>query len=127
MSEPSFLLYESAPGQTRLLVRVEDESVWLSQAQMATLFQTTPQIITMHIRAVFAEGELIEGRTCKEVLQVRQEGERQVQRSIARYNLDVIVSVGYRVRSQVAPSSEFGQPKGFATISSKGLPSMTRS
>lgn len=68
---------------------------------MAALFQTTPQNITMHIRAVFSEGELPEVGTCKEVLQVRQEGERQVQRSITHYNLDVIISVGYRVRSHV--------------------------
>lgn len=101
MSEPSFLLYESAPGQTRLLVRVEDESVWLSQAQMVELFQTSKQNISLHIRNIFEEGELDDRSTVKEYLTVQSEGDRQVQRSIAHYNLDVIISVGYRVRSHV--------------------------
>lgn len=101
MSEPSFLLYEAAPGQTRLLVRVEDESVWLSQAQMVELFQTSKQNISLHIRNVFEEGELREESTVKEYLTVQNEGDRQVQRSITYYNLDVIISVGYRVRSHI--------------------------
>src|SRR5581483_1102575 len=102
MDETQFLLYQTDGGSTRLLVRLEDETVWLSQAQMAELFQTTPQNITMHVRSIFQEGELeIDARTCKEVLQVRQEGPRQVQRSITHYSLDVIISVGYRVRSHV--------------------------
>jgi hypothetical protein len=101
VSEPSFLLYESAPGQTHLLVRVEDESVWLSQAQMVDLFQTSKQNISLHIRNVFEEGELDAESTVKEYLTVQNEGDRQVQRSITHYNLDVIISVGYRVRSHV--------------------------
>jgi hypothetical protein len=99
VGESAFLLYESEPGRTRLLVRVGDETVWLSHAQMAELFQTTIQNVTMHIKAVFGEGELEMPGTCKDVLQVRQEGGRQVQRSLAHYNLDVIISVGHRVKS----------------------------
>jgi hypothetical protein len=80
-------------------VRLEGETVWLSQAEMADLFQTTPQNITLHIKNVYGEGELPREATCKEYLQVRREGSRDVQRSVTHYNLDVIISVGYRVRS----------------------------
>ena len=83
----------------KLEVRLEDETVWLTQAQMAELFQTTPQNITIHIRSIYKEGELEKEGTCKEHLQVRQEGERSVRRRQKFYNLDVIISVGYRVKS----------------------------
>lgn len=99
--EPTFLLYQTESGISKLVVRLEDETVWLSQAQMAELFQTTPQNITTHIRNVFNEGELEPNGTCKDYLQVQTEGSRQVQRSITHYNLDVIISVGYRVKSHV--------------------------
>jgi len=93
------LLYQTVDGRTRLDVRVEGDTVWLTQAQMADLFQTTPQNITIHILGVYDERELAEGATCKDYLQVRREGDREVQRSLKHYNLDVIISVGYRVRS----------------------------
>lgn len=92
-----FLLYRD--GSTRLTVRLQGETVWLTQAQMAELFQTTPQNITMHVRNVYEEGELPEAATCKEYLQVRDEGGRQVRRSTKHYSLDMILAVGYRVRS----------------------------
>ena len=98
MSTPNFLLYESAPGQTRLLVRVEDESVWLSQAQMGDLFQTSKQNISLHIRNVFEEGELSEESVVKECLTTAADGKSY---RVLHYNLDVIISVGYRVRSHV--------------------------
>ncbi len=94
-----FLLYETEDGRTRIDVRVEGETVWLSQRDMAELFETTPQNITIHIRSLYEEGELQEEGTCKDYLQVRTEGGRQVQRSIRHYNLDVIISVGYRIKS----------------------------
>lgn len=84
---------------TRLEVRVNEDTVWLTQAQMALLFQTTPQNITIHIRNVYKEGELEESPTCKEYLQVQSEGTRIVRRIQKVYNLDVIISVGYRVKS----------------------------
>ena len=93
------LLYQTVDGRTRLDVRVEGDTVWLTQAQMADLFQTTPQNITIHILGVYDERELAEGATCKDYLQVRREGDCEVQRSLKHYNLDVIISVGYRVRS----------------------------
>ena len=86
--------------EVRLEVRLENETVWLTQAQMAELFQTTPQNVTMHIRAIYIEEELEEVATCKESLQVRQEGKRMVRRMQKFYNLDVIISVGYRVKSK---------------------------
>ncbi|MBE6216373.1 MAG: DNA-binding protein [Bacteroidales bacterium] len=84
---------------TRLEVRVNEETVWLTQGQMAELFQTSSQNITIHIRNIYDEGELQKNPTCKEYLQVQQEGSRIVRRRQKTYNLDVIISVGYRVKS----------------------------
>lgn len=86
-------------GALNLQVRLDGQTVWLTQAAMAELFQTTPQNITLHLQNIYDEGELIETATCKEYLQVRAEGARQVQRSLRHYNLDAILAVGYRVRS----------------------------
>lgn len=91
------LIYED--GAARLQVRMEGGTVWLTQAQMAELFQTTPQNITLHLKAIYAEGEQSESATCKDYLQVRQEGGRTVNRSLKHYSLDAILAVGYRVRS----------------------------
>ena len=93
------LLYQSEDGQSRIQVRLENETVWLTQAQMADLFQTTPQNITLHIKSIYKEGELEESATCKEYLQVQEEGKRRVERSLRYYNLPVINAIGYRVRS----------------------------
>jgi hypothetical protein len=93
------LIYQAEDGKTRIDVRLEDETVWLPQASMAELFQTTPQNITMHIKAIYDEGELIEPATCKEYLQVRDEGPRRVKRNVMHYNLDMVIAIGYRVRS----------------------------
>lgn len=93
------LLYTSEDGKQRIEVSLDGETVWLTQAMMAELYQTTPQNITMHLRAIYKEGELDEITTCKEYLQVQQEGNRQVSRSRKLYNLSAILAVGYRVRS----------------------------
>ncbi|EQD31017.1 DNA-binding protein, partial [mine drainage metagenome] len=77
----------------------QDGSVWLTQAQMADLFQSTPQNITLHLKAIYQDGELLQEVTCKDYLQVRAEGARSVQRSLKFYSLDAILAVGYRVRS----------------------------
>ena len=103
-TEPSpasdLILYQTEDGKTRIQCRFEDESLWLTQAQMADLFQTTPQNITQHIKAIYEEGELSEDRTCKPFLQVRSEGGRQVKRTLTNYSLPIILAVGFRVRSQ---------------------------
>jgi len=83
----------------RLEVLISEETVWLTQAQMAVLFQTTPQNVTIHIRNLYKEGELDKLSTCKDYLQVQKEGVRIVRRKQKQYNLDVIISVGYRVKS----------------------------
>src|SRR4030067_451254 len=96
------ILYQTEDGKIRIEVRLQDESVWLSQKLMAELFQTTPQNITIHLKNIFNEGELDELATCKDFLQVQIEGNRQVERKQRFYNLDVIISVGYRIKSHVA-------------------------
>jgi hypothetical protein len=83
-------------------VLLDGETVWLSQAQMAELFQTTVPNVNLHLKNIFEEDELEEKATIKDFLIVRQEGKRQVQRSIVCYNLDAIISVGYRIKSRVA-------------------------
>ncbi len=93
------LLYQTEDGQTKIDVRLEEETVWLSQVQMAELFQTTKQNISLHINNIYEEGELEEITTVKDYLTVQTEGKRDVQRKINIYNLDVIISVGYRVKS----------------------------
>ena len=92
-------MYQTEDGTTRIHCRFEADSVWLTQAQMAELFQTTPQNITQHLKAIYAEGELESGSTCKDCLQVRREGAREVVRTLRHYSLPAILAVGYRVRS----------------------------
>lgn len=94
-----FLVYQTEDGRTRVACRFAEGTVWLTQAALAGLFQTTPQNITLHIAAVYEEKELREEATCKDYLQVRQEGSRQVRRLLKHYNLPMILAVGYRVRS----------------------------
>ena len=102
-SNPSqFIIYQSEDGQTRLDVRFVDETVWLTQALMAELFSTTPENVLMHLKNIFSDGELDQNATTKDYLVVRQEGSRQVKRSLKHYNLDAIISVGYRVQSHTA-------------------------
>jgi hypothetical protein len=93
------LLYKSDDGGIRLDVRLEDETVWLTQPLMTELFQTTQQNISQHVQNIYEEVELIEEATHKKFLSVRQEGNRQVKRNLDYYNLDMIISVGYRVKS----------------------------
>jgi hypothetical protein len=102
-----FLLYQSEDGRSRLEIRFDGETLWLTQAQMAELFQTTPQNITLHLKAVFAEGELDPAATCKDCLQVRPEGARTVTRTLQHYALPAIIAVGMRVRS--ARGTQFRQ------------------
>ena len=97
--QSSIILYQTEDGRTRIQCRFEDETLWLTQAQIAELFQTTPQNVTLHLKAIFAEGELAEAATCKDYLQVRSEGSREVSRQLRHYRLEAILAVGYRVRS----------------------------
>ena len=96
------IIYRTEDGRTQLEVRLENENVWLSQQQMSELFQTSRTNIVEHIKHIFEEGELEENSTCQIFRQVRIEGTRKVERSIPFYNLDMIISLGYRVKSRVA-------------------------
>lgn len=86
------LLYQTEDGRTRIECRFEDETIWLTQKLMAELFQVTPQNIGMHLKAIYAEGELAEEATCKDFLQVRSEGNRSVSRSVNHYRLEAILA-----------------------------------
>ncbi len=96
------IIYQGEDGGTRIEVKFTGETVWLSQQQMAELYQTSRPNIVQHIRNIYADRELEESATCKNFLQVRQEGNRQVSREIPFYNLDMIISLGYRIRSVIA-------------------------
>jgi hypothetical protein len=96
------IIYQTEDGKIKLDVRLENETVWLTQKLMAELFQTTPQNITIHLKNIYEEGELSEEATCKDFLQVQKEGSRNVERAQKFYNLDAIISVGYRIKSHVA-------------------------
>lgn len=95
------LIYQNEKGDTKIDVYFAQDTIWMTQRTMAELYQTTPQNITTHIKNIYGDGELSEDATCKDYLQVQTEGEREVNRSRKFYNLDMILAVGYRVRSNV--------------------------
>ena len=96
------ILYQTEDGGTKIDVRFEGETVWLTQQQMAELFQSSRSNIVEHIQHIYEEGELDEAATCRKFRQVRTEGNRQVSRELPYYNLDMILSLGYRIKSIVA-------------------------
>lgn len=95
-------LYTNDDGQIQVEVQFNQETVWLSQSQMATVFDTSTDNISLHLKNIFAEGELDENSTTEDFSVVRQEGKRRVNRRLQHYNLDAIISVGYRVKSTAA-------------------------
>ena len=101
-SQGELVIYQTDDGTTRINVRFVDETVWLTQQQMANLFQTSRTNVIEHIRHIYEEGELEETSTCRNFRQVRTEGKRLVNRELPYYNLDMIISVGYRVKSKIA-------------------------
>lgn len=96
------LIYTGNDGLTRIDVKLEEDTLWLTQAQMCELYQTSRTNVVEHIKHIYEEGELEEEATCRKFRQVRQEGERMVNRDIPYYNLDMIIALGYRVRSIIA-------------------------
>ena len=96
------IIYQDEDGVTKVNVRFSNEDVWLTQNQLAEIYDTTQENISMHIKNIYADKELDENRTYKKFLLVRQEGARQVKRNIDHYTLDVIIALGYRVQSQIA-------------------------
>ncbi len=101
-NESNFILYTAPNGEVELRVLLIDETIWLTQKSIAELFGVTPQSITIHLKNIYDSGELDEVSTCKDFLQVQKEGNRNVQRQTKFYNLDAIISVGYRVNSKQA-------------------------
>ncbi len=101
-NQGEIVIYQSENGDTKIDVRFVDETVWLTQQQMAELFQSSRTNIVEHIQHIYEEGELDEESTCRKFRQVRMEGLRQVTREIPHYNLDMIISLGYRVKSMIA-------------------------
>ena len=99
-NQTAFIIFKTEDEKISVDVRFEEETVWLSQEQMAQLFDKGRSTIAEHIANVFSEGELEQNRTCRKFRQVRQEGNRTVEREVDYHNLDVIISVGYRVKSQ---------------------------
>ena len=100
--QSEIVIYQSESGDTKIDVRFVDETVWLTQAQMEELFHSSHANISEHIKNIFAEGELDEASTCRKFRQVRIEGKRKVARELLYYNLDMIISLGYRVKSSIA-------------------------
>ena len=98
----NIIIYQSDDGETKIDVKLENETIWLSQQQMAVLYKTTKQNISLHIKNIFDENELDEKSTVKEFLTVQSEGSRNVERNVKYYNLDMIISLGYRIKSKIA-------------------------
>ena len=105
------IIYQTETGETKIDVRFQDETVWLSQQLMAELFQTTKQNISLHIANIYEDKELATQSTVKEFLTVQKEGTRQVTRHVEYYNLDMIISVGYRIKSKVATHFRRGEKR----------------
>ena len=99
MSENELILYRTEDGKTDIQLKAIDGTVWLTQAEIAELFSTSPQAITQLVKTIYTEKELEEPSTCKEFLQVRKEGKRDVKRNLKSYCLPMILAIGYRVRS----------------------------
>lgn len=116
------ILYQTEDGRTRLEVKLENETVWLTQQHMSELFQTTKQNISLHLQNIFDEGELTRKATVKESLTVQLEGGRSVRRKIEFYNLDAIISVGYRVKSAVATRFRIWATQKLREFIVKGFP-----
>lgn len=101
-NQSQIIIYKAEDGQIKIDVRFDGDTVWLTQSALAELFQTTKQNISQHIKNVFDEGELMQNATVKYFLTVQSEGSREVSRELEYYNLDLIISVGYRVKSSIA-------------------------
>ena len=98
----NIIIYQAEDGLTKINVKVENETVWLNQQQMAELFQSSRTNVVEHIKHIYEEGELSEEATCRKFRQVRKEGNREVSRELPFYNLDMIISLGYRIKSITA-------------------------
>ncbi len=103
----NIIIYQSSDRVNKIDVRLEDENVWLSQQQMAELYQSSRTNVVEHINNIYEEGELDKNSTCRNFRQVRQEGTRNVEREIPFYKLDMIISLGYRIKSSIATKMHY--------------------
>jgi len=117
----NILIYKTEDGKTDITVRLENEDVWLSQQQMAELYQASRTNVVEHIKHIFEEGELAEEATCRKFRQVQKEGSRNVEREIPFYNLDMIISLGYRIKSRIATSFRIWATKRLNEYIRKGF------
>lgn len=117
----NIIIYKTEDGKTDIMVRFENEDVWLSQQQMAELYQTSRTNVVEHIKHIFKEGELTEEATCRKFRQVQTEGSRNVEREIPFYNLDMIISLGYRIKSRIATSFRIWATKRLNEYIRKGF------
>jgi hypothetical protein len=101
-SNDQIVVYQAKSGALALRKDVHEATIWATQAEMAKIFDVTPQNITLHLRNIFKDAELDAGSTCKDYLQVQKEGDREIKRKVTVYNLDAMIAVGYRINSVVA-------------------------
>jgi hypothetical protein len=117
----NILIYKTEDGKTDITVRLENEDVWLSQQQMAELYQASRTNVVEHIKHIFEEGELAAEATCRKFRQVQKEGSRNVEREIPFYNLDMIISLGYRIKSRIATNFRIWATKRLNEYIRKGF------
>ena len=117
----NFVIFKTAEGKVNIDVFFKDDDLWLTQKKMAELFGTTPQNITLHLKSIFNDGELLKDLTCKKFLQVKQEGNREVSRKLDFYNLDAIIAVGYRISSYKATQFRIWATKILKQYTLKGF------
>jgi hypothetical protein len=115
------IFYKTEDGKTDISVRFENDDLWLSQQQMAELYQTSRTNVVEHIKHIFMEGELDEEASCRKFRQVQKEGNRNVEREIPFYNLDMIISLGYRIKSRIATSFRIWATKRLNEYIQKGF------
>lgn len=124
--ENNMLIYQDENGITKVMVRLDEDDIWLTQNQITELYNTTKQNISLHINNIFNDGELSQNSTVKKDLTVQNEGGRKVNRNLDHYNLDMIIALGYRIQSPVAVHSVNGQRSVYTNISKKDLRLMTK-
>lgn len=115
------LIYQNENGDTKIDVFFGDDDIWVSQKNLAKLYQTSSQNITMHIKNIYSDGELMENATCKEFLQVQNEGRRQIERLIKHYSFPMVLAIGYRIRSNVGIHFRNWASKVLTEYSKKGF------
>lgn len=120
-SESQIIIYKAENGETKIDVRFENETVWLTQNALAELFQTTKNNISLHVKNIFEEGELNQSATVKKSLTVQTEGARKINRELEYYNLNLIISVGYRIKSKVATAFRIWATKHLREYVIKGF------